>query len=81
MKLHCKFGTKNVKIIEVNEDDYIFVLIEKLNLKDRKSKFIFNAETFGVALALTFKEIGLTSDSHINIINQAIAGNYLKNLL
>jgi hypothetical protein len=74
MKLTCKFGTDNLKKIDVQPSDQICILIEKLNLKDKKSKFIFQGETYQVATILTFKEIGLVDDYRINIINAAIAG-------
>jgi hypothetical protein len=74
MKLTCKFGTDSLKKIDVQPSDKIYILIEKLNLKDKKSKFIFQGETYQVASILTFQEIGLVNDYRLNIINAAIAG-------
>lgn len=74
MKLTCKFGTDNLKKIDVDPKDKIFILIEKLGLQDKKSKFIYEGETYQVASIFTFEEIGLTKDTRLNIINAAIAG-------
>lgn len=78
MILTCKFGTNSLKKVEVNPSDKIFILIEKLGLSDKKSKFIFKGETYQVASILTFEDIGLKSDCRLNIINAVIAGKILN---
>lgn len=74
IKITCRFGTHNERIISVSPEDQLSILLQKLKLKDRKSKFIFNGQTFDVASILTFNEIEIKGNCKISIINQAIAG-------
>jgi hypothetical protein len=73
MKLTCKLGSMT-KIVEVYPSDQLNVLIQKLNLHDKITKFIYKGITYLVASILTFDEIGLTSDCYLPFINPAIAG-------
>ena len=73
MKLTCKLGSMT-KIVEVNPSDQLNVLIQKLNLHDKITKFIYKGITYLVASILTFDEIGLTSDYYLTFINPAISG-------
>lgn len=74
MRLTCKMGSRNVKVVEVQANDAIFTLLCKLNISDKNTKFIFNGITYSMGSIQSFKEIGLTSDARITINNQAIAG-------
>ena len=74
MRLTCKLGTKNIKVVEVQPNEEIHVLLNKLNISDKRTKFIFNGITYSMASILTFAEIGLTCDARIALNNQAIAG-------
>jgi hypothetical protein len=75
IKLICKLGTKDIKIIYVHIDDTISILIHKLQLKDFGStKFEFKGVTYSIISIETFEEIGLTNDYRINFINPAIVG-------
>ena len=38
MKISCKLGKGNIKIVEVSPDDPLYVLFEKLNIKDKGTK-------------------------------------------
>ena len=59
VKLTCKLGLRNTKVVEVQPDDQIYVLLEKLNITDRKTKFVFNGQPYSMASIQTFEEIGL----------------------
>jgi len=78
IKITCRFGTHNERIISVFPDDHLCILLDKLKLKDRKSKFIFNGQTFDVASILKFSEIEIKGNCKISIINQAIAGKKIN---
>lgn len=75
MKLTCKMGTKNTRVVQVEPNDNLYVLLQKLNISDKNTKFIFNGTTYCMGCIMTFQEIGLISDARIAINNQAIAGN------
>ena len=74
MRLTCKMGSRNVKVVDVQLSDPLFVLLTKLNIQDKNTKFVFNGMTYSMSSIQTFQEIGLTSDARITINNQAIAG-------
>lgn len=74
MRLTCKMGSRNVKVVEVQPNDALFTLLCKLNISDKNTKFLFNGMTYSMSSIQTFQEIGLTSDARITINNQAIAG-------
>ena len=73
MKLTCKLGSMT-KIVEVNPSDQLNVLIQKLNLHDKNTKFIYKGITYSIGSIQTFDEIGLTSNYYLTFINQAISG-------
>ena len=74
MRLTCKMGSRNVKVVDVQLSEPLFVLLTKLNIQDKNTKFIFNGITYSMGSIQTFKEIGLMNDERITINNQAIAG-------
>ena len=76
MKLTCKMGTSNIRVVDVNPSDQLYVLLNKLNISDKNTKFVFNGTTYSMGSILTFQEIGLTFDARIAVNNQAIAGNF-----
>jgi hypothetical protein len=73
MKLTCKLGSMT-KIVEAYPSDQLNVLIQKLNLHDKNTKFIYRGITYSVGSIQTFDEIGLTSNNYLMFTNQAIAG-------
>ena len=73
VKLTCKSGT-NTRVVEVKPYEQINVLLEKLNITDKRTKFIFNGQTYMMASLETFEEIGLTFDTRILINSQSISG-------
>ena len=79
MRITCKLGTRNIKVVEVSLDDPLLVLLKKLNIGDKKTKFIFKGVTYSMSSCFTFKEIGITEDCRIFINNQAISGGYEYN--
>ena len=72
--LICKMGSESPKRVEVNISDPIYILLDKLNICDKKAKFVFESQTYSLASCLTFEEIGITKDTLIFIMNQAISG-------
>lgn len=74
VKLKVRFGTSNTKIIFINPKERLYSLLEMLCIQDKLTKFIFNGETYCMGTILTFEEIGLTSDSNIYVINEALCG-------
>ncbi len=75
MLLTCKIGTEDIQIVEVEPNDPILILKEKLDINDNKTKFIFKGITYMINCNLYFKDIGLTSDALIYLNSPAISGN------
>ena len=48
-------------------------MLDKLNISDKMTKFIFKGETYSMSSILTFEEIGLISDCSIVAITQVKA--------
>ena len=76
VKIVCKLGSRN-KVVEVKISDPIYILLDKLKITDKKTKFIFGGNTYSIASLFTFQEIGLTTDTRIAFCNQAISGGGL----
>ena len=76
MRLTCKLGTKNIKVVEVQPFEELHILLKRLNISDKNTKFIFNGVTYSMGSIQTFQEIGLTYDARIAVNNQAIAGEF-----
>ena len=74
VKLIVKLGTNITKMIEVNPNDGLYVLLDKLKISDKNAKLIFKGNSYSIGSVQTFREIGLDFDTRISIINQAIAG-------
>ena len=74
MRITCKLGTKNIKVVEVSPNDQLNILLTKLNITNKATKFIFGGKTYDMVCIQTFREIGLTCDCRITIINPAVAG-------
>jgi len=74
MRLTCKLGTKNIRVIEVQITDALYILLGKLNITAKSTKFIFKGMAYSMGSIQTFQEIGLTNDARITVNNQAIAG-------
>ena len=74
MKITCKLGSNNTKVVEVSPDDHLYVLLNKLNITDKTTKFIFKGMAYNMGCIQTFREIGLTCDDRIFIYNTALSG-------
>ena len=74
VKLRCKLGTNNIKVIEVNPSDPLNILLQKLNISDKHSIISFKTIPYSIRSIQTFREIGITFDTKIHIMNQAIGG-------
>ena len=84
IRLNVKCSTSVKKTIFVNPEEPISSLLERLNMYDKKydkkTKFIFNGETYAMYSTDTFEEIGLTSDSIIYVNNQGLGPDYIIDL-
>jgi len=73
MRITCKLGSGNFKVVEVSPDDRLYILIKKLNICDKNTKFLFNGVTYSMGSIQTFREIGIMQDCRIIVYNQAIS--------
>lgn len=74
MKLTCKINRTTKKVVQVQPEDQLNILLNKLNIGDKKAKFVYKGYTYSLATIFTFKEIGLTTDTDLNIVTPARAG-------
>ena len=63
MIIFCTFETGGDRFIEVSPNDYLYVLLDKLNITDKKTKFMYNDKSYEMASFETFQEINLTRDN------------------
>lgn len=73
-QLTCLMGDLGTKIVYVNRNDKLSVLMDKLELTDKSTKFVFNGQTYAIYQDQTFEDIKLISDTNIFVNNQAISG-------
>ena len=73
VKLECKMGTRNNKIVLVDASFPLYILLDKMKISDKNTKFIFDCSTYCINSLLTFEEIGLIKDCIIYINNQGIS--------
>ena len=74
IKITCKLGANNIKIVEVSPDDPLYIFLDKLNITDKTAKFVYKGIAYSIGTIATFREIGLTCDARIVINNTALAG-------
>ena len=74
MIIICRLGTRKVEEIEVSPSDRLFILLDKLNISDKDTKFTFNKKTYSMNSLQTFQQIGMTSGGNIVVFSQAISG-------
>ena len=67
-----KLSKGNIKVVEVSPNDPLCVLLTKLNINDKTTKFIYKGISYSLGSLQTFKEIGLTCDARIFVNNQYI---------
>ena len=70
----AKLGDLGRKVVAVYPYEPLCNLINYLEIKDENVKLIFQGMTYMVNTLRTFEEIGLTKDSIISLVNQALAG-------
>ena len=71
--LTCLLG-KDIQIVEVKTTDPLSILKEKLDIYDKKTKFIFKGITYMVDSNLNFEDIGLTSNTSLFFNSPAMSG-------
>ena len=54
VKLKCKLGTNNIKVVEVQPEDQLHILLKKLKITDKSTKFLFNGIARSMASIETF---------------------------
>jgi hypothetical protein len=75
IKLTCKLDPRNIiKIVSVDTSSPIYVLLDKLKISDKKTKFIFKGVAYCISSIFTFEDIGLIKDCRIFFCNEAISG-------
>lgn len=68
--LTCLMGDYGIKIVEVNRNDKLSVLMDKLELTDKNTKFIFKEQAYAIYQDQTFEDIELISDTNLFVNNQ-----------
>ena len=75
MHLICKLGDYGQEVVEFEPTEHLSVLLDRLKLRDKNTKFVYNGRTYSIYSNLTFQEIGVIKDNTaIFINNQAISG-------
>jgi len=72
IRLKIKVSNRDIRIVYVSPDDRLFILSEMLDIKDKSSKFLYKSIPYNIFSIQTFREINLTKDSALVIMNQAI---------
>ena len=76
IKISCKIGNIVKEVQDINEKDEIAILIEKLDIPDKRAKIIFNRFTYGLYSKFTFSEIGLHDGDRCVVTWQGLAAEY-----
>ena len=63
MRILCELGTGDWRCVVVSPNDYLYVLLDKLNITDKKTKFMYDSKIYDMASFETFQEIKLTLDN------------------
>ncbi len=80
MQLTCKYGKNKKKVVTVNTTDELRVLLKEINGLSKLSYFVIGGKQWSLASIFTFNEIGITTDSQINIVTPSRAGFKINNL-
>ena len=62
------------RVVEVQPYEPVYTLISKLNIADKKAKFLFRGMVYDFRSSITFAEIGMEDNARIFICNEVIAG-------
>ena len=63
MRILCELGKDDWRCVVVSPNDYLYVLLDKLNIRDKKTKFMYDSKIYDMASFETFQEINLTFDN------------------
>ena len=63
MIILCELGKDDFRSVVVSPNDYLYVLLDKLNITDKKTKFMYDSKIYDMASFETFQEINLTLDN------------------
>ena len=74
INLTVRLGYKDNRTVIVYPEEPLYILMEMLNIKDKKMKFIYSGVTYDLATIFTFEEIGITKEAKITIYYPAISG-------
>lgn len=74
MRIMCKMGTSNTKAVEVQPYEQLNVLLSRLNITDKKTKFMYQGQTYSIYCNLTFQDIDMKDNARIFVNNQGISG-------
>jgi hypothetical protein len=80
MQLTCKYGKNDKKVVTVNTTEQINVLLNKINDLSMYSYFVIGGKQYSLASIFTFNDVGITTDSQINIVTPSRAGFKINNL-
>ena len=80
MQLTCKYGKNDKKVVTVKTTEQINVLLNKINGLSKHSYFVIGGNQYSLASIFTFNEVGITTDSQINIVTPSRAGFKINNL-
>ena len=77
MRLTCKIGKQTIKLVTVEPNDELNILLEKLKEYEdvgKTAKFVHKGVTYSLASIFTFAEIKISDNTEINIITPGRAG-------
>ena len=77
MKLICQMNTANI-IVEVQPEDPLDVLVQKLKINYKNVKFFFCGEAYSLNSKKTFQEIGIFDGDKIFIDNKVLIKIYCR---
>ena len=67
-------GTSSTKAVDVQPYEQLNVLLQRLNISDKKTKFMYKGQTYSMYSNFTFQEIEMTDNARIFVNNQGISG-------
>lgn len=73
MKLTIRLSSTNVKVVNVKPNDPLYILLNLLNITDKKTVFICNGIAHCMGSIETFEEINLPDEAKIFVSNQGLA--------
>lgn len=74
IKLKIRLGNNNFQTVIVNIKEPLCILMDILNIEDEDVKFAYKGISYTIGSIRTFEKIGLTEDTTLFLVNQAIPG-------